>query len=72
MMRKNNKKSLATLLVFGTAVFLGAYLVNIKLLASEEMREPEIAKKSDETVTQQLPWWKQWQRMRLTPLRGCG
>ena len=70
-MRKNRKKSLVALLIFGTAIFLGAYLMNITLLDDQGMQESEIATSSGQTGVQQLPWWKQWQRIYLTSVRGC-
>ena len=71
MTRKNDKKNVVTLLVFGTIIFLGAYLVNIHLVGSEEGHEHQMANKSDSNVAQQVPWWKQWQHMYLSPFRGC-
>lgn len=71
MMKKNNKKSLVTLLIFGATVFLGSYFVNMKLLADQDTHEPQVAHKSDKTASQQLPWWQKWKRMHLKPFRGC-
>ncbi len=50
---------------------MGAYFMNMKILADEQMHESEMATGSNQTNVQQLPWWKQWQHIYLTPTRGC-